>query len=83
MSVKRGAALLAKERTWRDKQRTLKRPQIKMPTLMRLLTLLALAAGLVYGAIFALATLVEPQQAEMTIRIPATKINPQAPDNGG
>jgi hypothetical protein len=54
-----------------------------MPTLMRLLTLLALAAGLVYGAIFALATLVEPQQAEMTIRIPTTKINPQAPDTGG
>ncbi len=54
-----------------------------MPTLMRLITILAVLAGLFYAGLFALATLVEPQQAEMTIRIPATKINPQAPDNGG
>lgn len=53
-----------------------------MPTLMRLITILAVLAGLAYAGIFALATLVEPQQAEMTIRIPAGKINPQAPDEG-
>jgi hypothetical protein len=54
-----------------------------MPTLMRLLTILAVLAGLAYAGIFALATLVEPKQAEMTIRIPATKVNPPSPDNGG
>ncbi len=51
-----------------------------MPTLTRLISILALLAGLVWTGIFALATLVEPKQAEMTIRIPTTKINPQAPD---
>ncbi len=51
-----------------------------MPTLTRLISILALLAGLGWAGIFALATLVEPNQAEMTIRIPATKINPQAPD---
>ena len=54
-----------------------------MPTLMRLITILAVLVGLAYARLFALATLVEPQQAEMTIRIPAAKINPQAPDDGG
>lgn len=54
-----------------------------MPTLMRLITILVVLAGVAWAALFALATLVEPQQAEMTIRIPAAKINPQAPDEGG
>lgn len=54
-----------------------------MPTLMRLISILAILAGLVWAGIFALATLVEPNQAEMTIRIPAAKINPPVPDNGG
>ncbi len=54
-----------------------------MPTLMRLISILVVLAGLVWGGLFALATLVEPKQAEMTIRIPAAKINPPAPDSGG
>ena len=54
-----------------------------MPTLTRLISILALLAGLGWAGLFALATLVEPNQAEMTIRIPATKINPAAPENGG
>lgn len=54
-----------------------------MPTLMRLITILVVLAGVAWAALFALATLVEPQQAEMTIRIPANKINPQAPEDGG
>lgn len=48
-----------------------------MPTLFKLLTTLAIIAGLVYGAMFALVTFVEPKKGEMTVRIPAEKINPQ------
>jgi hypothetical protein len=48
-----------------------------MPTLFRFLTTLLFLAGLAYGTMFALATLVEPNKGEMTIRIPAEKLNPQ------
>jgi hypothetical protein len=48
-----------------------------MPTLFRFLTTLAILAGLAYGAMFALVTYVEPTKGEMTIRIPAEKINKQ------
>ena len=48
-----------------------------MPTLFRFLTILAILAGLVYGAMFALVTLVEPNKGEMTVRIPADRLNPQ------
>ena len=54
-----------------------------MPTLTRLIGWIALLAGAIFGVLVALATLVEPNQAEMTIRIPAGKINPPAPDPGG
>jgi hypothetical protein len=50
-----------------------------MPTLVRLLTFLAVAALLVFGAMVALATFVVPQQSEMTIRVPADKLNPAEP----
>jgi hypothetical protein len=54
-----------------------------MPTLTRLIGWTALLAAAVFGVLVALATLVEPNQAEMTIRIPANRINPPAPDTGG
>lgn len=54
-----------------------------MPTLTRLIGWIALLAGVVFGVLVALATLVEPNQAELTIRIPANRINPPAPDPGG
>ena len=54
-----------------------------MPTLTRLIGWIALLAGAVLGVLVALATLVEPNQAEMTIRIPANRINPPAPTPGG
>ncbi|MFN4272259.1 MAG: histidine kinase [Aliihoeflea sp.] len=41
-----------------------------MPTLFRFLTVLAILAGIAYGAMFALATLVEPNYGEMSIRVP-------------
>ncbi len=48
-----------------------------MPTLFRLLVMLGILAGLVYGAMFALVTYVEPKKGEITVRIPAERINRQ------
>lgn len=44
-----------------------------MPSLLRFLTVVAVLAGLVYGAIFALANFVNPAPREMTITIQADK----------
>ncbi len=41
-----------------------------MPTLIRFLTVLAVLAGLAYGAMFALTTFVEPRKGEMSVRVP-------------
>lgn len=41
-----------------------------MPTLFRFLTVIAILAGLVYGAMFALATFVSPRQTEMIVPVP-------------
>ena len=48
-----------------------------MPTLTRFIITLGILAGLVYGAMFALATFVEPRQGEMTVRIPPEKLTPK------
>jgi hypothetical protein len=48
-----------------------------MPTLFRFVVTLAVLAGIVYGAMFALVMFVEPRQAELSVRIPAEKLNPQ------
>lgn len=48
-----------------------------MPTLFRFLTILAVLAGLVYGGMYALVTMVEPNKGEMTVRIPPDRLNPQ------
>lgn len=45
-----------------------------MPTLLRLLITLGVFVGLVYGAMFALATYVQPNKGEMTVRIPPEKL---------
>ena len=45
-----------------------------MPSLIRFLFTVGLLAGLVYGAMLALATFVEPQQREMTQTVPAQKL---------
>lgn len=49
-----------------------------MPTLFRFLVVCAVIAGTVYGAMWALAILVEPKPRDITIRIPAEKLNPPA-----
>jgi len=41
-----------------------------MPSLFRFLTVLAAIAGIVYGAMFALANFVTPKPREMTVTIP-------------
>ena len=44
-----------------------------MPSLFRFLTAVAVIAGVIYGAIFALANFVNPKPREMTITVPADK----------
>lgn len=46
-----------------------------MPTLFRLLIVLGILAGVVYGAMLALATYVQPNMGEITIRIPPEKLS--------
>jgi hypothetical protein len=46
-----------------------------MPTLFRLLVTLGVIGGLVYGAMYALATYVQPTKGEMTVRVPAERLN--------
>jgi hypothetical protein len=48
-----------------------------MPTLFRFLVFIGIVAGLAYGAMFALVAFVEPRQGEMSVRIPAEKLNPK------
>jgi len=47
-----------------------------MPSLIRFLVICGVLAGMAYGAMFALATFVEPNPRDMTVKIPAKKINP-------
>ncbi len=46
-----------------------------MPTLFRLIAVVAVIAGIVYGTMFALATFVQPNVGEISVRIPADRIN--------
>jgi hypothetical protein len=45
-----------------------------MPSLIRLLMVVGLLGGVAYGAMFALATFVQPKQREMTITIPQQRL---------
>jgi hypothetical protein len=45
-----------------------------MPTLFRFLVIIGVIVGIVYGAMFALVTFVEPKQGEMTVRVPLDKL---------
>ena len=47
-----------------------------MPTLIRLVIVLLILAGLVYGAMFALVMVVDPPDKDVTIRIPARDLVP-------
>lgn len=50
-----------------------------MPSLLRFLFFIGVLAGLVYAGMWALVFYVEPTPREMTVRIPAEKINPDNP----
>jgi hypothetical protein len=50
----------------------------QMPSLMRFLTVVVVLAALAAAAVVALATMVQPNTREMTIRIPANKLDPNA-----
>jgi len=45
-----------------------------VPTLFRFLLVLAVLAGVAFAAMFALATLVEPQPREMSVTIPSSRL---------
>src|SRR5215475_4496278 len=45
-----------------------------MPSLIRLLVVVGLLSGFAYGAIFALATLVQPKPREITVTIPQDRL---------
>lgn len=54
-----------------------------MPTLFRFLAILVVLAGAAWGAMWGLATFVEPQARDVTIRLPAERLNPPAPTPDG
>lgn len=47
-----------------------------MPTLTRLVVFLALIAVLIYGAMYALANFIKPDQHEIAVEIPASSLHP-------
>ncbi len=49
-----------------------------VPTLFRFFATLAILAGLVFAAMFALANFVQPTPREMSVTIPASKLQPGA-----
>lgn len=49
-----------------------------MPTLIRLLVVLLVLAGIAFGAMFALVATVTPREKQVTIRIPARDLVPSA-----
>jgi hypothetical protein len=49
-----------------------------MPSLFKLLVVVGVVAGLGYGAMFALATLVDPKPREMVVTVPPDRfVKPQ------
>ncbi len=49
---------------------------VQMPSLFRFLFVMALLVGIVYGSMLALTIFVEPNPREMSVRIPAERVNP-------
>jgi hypothetical protein len=45
-----------------------------LPSLIRFLVVIAILAGIGFGAMWALANLVEPNPREMTVTIPSTRL---------
>jgi hypothetical protein len=47
-----------------------------MPSLIRLLVVLGLIGAIIYGGMIALVILVEPEQREMSVRVPNDRLQP-------
>ncbi|MCM2431605.1 hypothetical protein RMS29_019050 [Agrobacterium rosae] len=47
-----------------------------MPTLFRFIFVLAAIAGIIYGSMASLVSLVQPKEREVTVRIPSERLNP-------
>lgn len=69
------------ERRERDRSRGVPIHQtaqfIIMPTLFRFLAVIGILVGMVYAGIVALATLVKPQQREITVTVPQDRFHKQ------
>lgn len=48
-----------------------------MPSLIRFLIVIGFIVGMVYGGMVALVTFVDPQPREISIRVPAERLQPQ------
>ncbi len=46
-----------------------------MPSLFRFLAVIGVLGGLIYGAIYALATFVNPEMREISVSIPPDRLN--------
>lgn len=71
-SVREHMALPPRAVKWRT--RATADSEFSMPTLFRLLIVTGVVAGIGYGAIWALANLIEPQPRPMTITVPQDRI---------
>lgn len=49
----------------------------EVPSLIRFLIAVGFVAGTVYGVMFALATFVDPQPREISVRVPTDQLRPQ------
>lgn len=47
-----------------------------MPSLIKLLVVLGLIVAIVYGGMITLVVMVQPEQREMTVRIPPERLQP-------
>lgn len=45
-----------------------------MPTLFRLIVIIGVIVGLAYGSMYALATFVQPKVGEISVRVPADRL---------
>lgn len=63
----------ARTRMGREDLRTSESEQTSMPSLLRLLTVIAVACGVVYGGLYSLAHFVKPASREMSVSISPTK----------
>ena len=48
-----------------------------MPSLIRLLVVVALIGAAIYGSMIALVIMVEPKQHEMSVRVPNERLQPK------